>query len=126
MQRAAERARELALVTGSGAVAFTGPDQRSSASAARTIPTRSSRVDPGDVLASAGDGSAEAEPEGGEHLRERAAAAVEHDAGAHLHHAHAELCARAAPRASQSTQSLARKSLPAGASSSSGSSPWAP
>ena len=114
------------LVTGSGAVALTGPLQRSSSSAARIIPTRSSRVDPGDVLAPAGDRPADAEPEGRQHLRERAA--VRGRARRRCARARRACPARAAAAASasQSAQTSARKSRPAGASSSSGSAPWGP
>ena len=41
-------------------------------------------MDPGDVLVAAGHRAADAEPERRQHLRQRAAVAVEHDAGAHL------------------------------------------
>ncbi len=48
-------------------------------------------MDPGDVLAPAGHRPAGAKAEGGKHLRERAALAVEHDTGAHLHDAHSQV-----------------------------------
>ncbi len=79
----------------------------------------------GHVLAPAGHRTAEAEPKRRQHLRERAAVRVEHDAGAHLGHAQAELGAACASR-SHSTHTCARKSCPGGASSSIGSSPCGP
>ena len=48
-------------------------------------------MDPRHVLVAAGDRPADAELERRQHPRERAAAAVEDDAGAHAHDAHAEL-----------------------------------
>src|SRR5215218_5148547 len=90
-QGAAERVRELAIGDrrGSGGVDRAAPAvavERGEVDADDVVD-----VDPRHVLAAARDRAADAEPEEREHLRQRAAAAVEHDAGAHAHDAHAEL-----------------------------------
>ena len=52
--------------------------------------------------------------------------AVEHDAGAHAHDAHAELLGARCASRSQATHTSARKSVPGGAASSTVSSPRGP
>ena len=82
------------LLTGSGAVAFTGPDQRASSQRRQHHPDEIVAMDPSDVLASARDRTADAQAKRWQHLRERPARTVEHDTGAHLHRAHPQRVGR--------------------------------
>ena len=111
------------LVTGSGAVRVERPAPALVARARRAASREVVDVDPGDVLAPAGDRAADAQAKRRQHLRERAAAGVEHDAGARLRDPHARARRHLRASASHATQTCARKSPPGAAPSSSGSSP---
>ncbi len=78
------------LRCGSGAVALTAPRQRSSSIAASAMPTTSSASIQDTYWRPLGDRPAHAQLEGRQHLGQRAALAVEHHAGAHLRHPHAQ------------------------------------
>ena len=87
------------LVTGSGAVALTAPDQAVSGAGAQGDDADDVvDVDPGQVLLAAGDGAADAELERRERLRQRTAVCVEHDTGPDGHHARPSALRLALPR----------------------------
>ena len=71
-------------------------------------------MDPGDVLAPAGDRPTHAELEGRQHLGKRTAFAVEHDAGAYLHDAHAVASLPRRPRPPMPDRSVRGSRCPRG------------
>ena len=79
------------LVTGSGALALTGPVPGVAVERGEVEPDDVVDVDPRQVLLAAGDRAADAELEERQHLRQRAAALVEDDAGADGDDAQAEV-----------------------------------
>ena len=103
------------FMTGCGAVALIGPTHALSATAKRTRFDRILAVNPRPELTSRSDRAAGAEPERRQHRGERSAVALEDEAGANAHDAGpAEACMASV---SHFTQTLARKSCPAGVSS---------
>ena len=110
-------ARELLFVTGSGAVPLTGAAPVGAVERGEVERDEVVEVDPRQVLAPAGDRAADAELEEREHLRQRAAALVEHDAGADAARRARRAPPRRPPRAPTRRRPAARKSSPAGSSS---------
>ena len=114
-----------ALVTGCGAVRFTGPVISGWSSRKRTIADVVRQRDPAHELGARPQPGAQPEPEQRQQPAQHPAAPGQHDTGAQLDHADAGLAAGRAA-ASQSLTTPARKPEPAGADSSTSRPPVSP